>query len=147
MVQSIAKIFGIGKDEEAKKFIDTLIKAGTVGAAAKSVVSGIKQLAKQIPVVKIVNAAVAGSIIAALGEVSVYAFEQIYLGNRSLDELDWLKNLVNKTLSEGVSEKLNDMVKALKESSDAKDAIKVVVDAFGTYEEELASADKLTVTR
>ena len=35
----------------------------------------------------------------------------------------------------------------LKESSDAKDAIKAVVDAFGTYEEELATADKLTVTR
>ena len=147
MVQSIAKIFGIGKDDEAKKFIDTLIKAGTVGAAAKGVVSGIKQLAKQIPVVKIVNAAVAGSIIAALGEVSVYAFEQIYLGNRSLDELDWLKNIVNKTLSEGVSDKLNEMVKTLKESTDAKDAIKAVVDAFGTYEEELATADKLTVTR
>lgn len=147
MVQSIAKIFGIGNDEDAKKFIDTMIKAGTVGAAAKGLLSYIKQIAKKIPGVSIVNAIVAGSIVAALGEIAVYAFEQIYLGNRSLDELDWLKNLVENSLSEGASSRVHEIVDSLKDSSDVKEAVTTIVKSFSELESDLKIADAPTIRR
>ena len=147
MVQSIAKIFGIGNDEDAKKFIDTMIKAGTVGAAAKGLISYVKQVAKKIPGVNVVNAIVAGTIVAGLGEVAVYAFEQIYLGNRSLDELDWLKNLVENAFSDGVSNKVGEVVESLKASSDVKDAATAVMKTFANIETDLKVADKPNIRR
>ncbi len=140
-VQSIARIFGIGDDEEAKKFIDTLIKAGTVGAAAKGVAGYVKQLAKKLPGVNIVNAVVAGSIVAILGEVSIYAFEQIYLGNRTLDELDWIKNLVDNSITKSLKAKMNDVAESLKESSDIKDAREAITKAFGDFVAELEKSE------
>ena len=146
-VQAIARIFGIGKNEEAKKFIDALIDAGTVGAAAKGLVSGIKQLAKKIPGVNVVNAIVAGSIVAGLGEVSIYAFEQIYLGNKSLEDIEWMKKLVEKSVADGFSKKVGEVIDSLKENSEVKDVLAQVIRVFGNLEPDIEATDKLIVTK
>lgn len=146
-IKSIAKIFGIGDDDEAKKFIEALVEAGTVGAAAKGIVSGVKQLAKQIPAVKVVNAAVAGSIVASLGEVAIYAFEQIYLGNKSLDDLEWLKKMTDKSLKDGFAEKIGKVADQLKENSDIKDTIAAILNTFISIEPSSKAIDGPTVTR
>lgn len=44
-----------------------------------------------------VNGIIAGGIIAALGESSVYLFEQIFLGKRHLTTLIGLRNLLNRS--------------------------------------------------
>ena len=146
-VQAIARIFGIGKNEDAKKFIDALIEAGTVGAAAKGLVSGIKQLAKKIPGVNVVNAIVAGSIVAGLGEVAIYAFEQIYLGNKTLEDIEWLKKLAEKSVAESFTAKVSEVIDSLKENSDVKDVLTQVIKIFTNLEPDIEATDKLIVTR
>lgn len=148
-IEAIAKIFGINKDDESKKFIDTLVEAGTVGAAAKGILSGVKQIAKQLPVVKIANAVVAGGIVASLGEIAIYAFEQIYLGNRSLNELEWLKKLTETFLADGLSAKLEEVTNTIKEKdiNDVKEAGTVILNAINSIGAEIYATDRPTVRR
>ncbi len=143
-IEAIARIFGINKDDESKKFIDTLVEAGTVGAAAKGVLSGIKQLAKQLPVVKIANAIVAGGIVATLGEIAIYAFEQIYLGNRSLDELEWLKKLTENFFEEGLNSRIEEVTKTIKDRdiSDVKDVADTMIKYVESLSKEFYKSDK-----
>ena len=98
-VKTISKIYGIDDDEDSREFLETIVTAGTVGLAAKTALSALKA----IPGVNIgaaaLNAIVAGSMVAALGEGAVYAFEQVYLGNKSIDDIDWLKTFLDSKLS------------------------------------------------
>lgn len=59
---------------------------------------GVLSLTKAIPglnlATSVANAVVAGSIVAALCGATIYACEQVYLGNKSADDADWLKRLV-----------------------------------------------------
>ncbi|WP_207657458.1 hypothetical protein [Alkalibaculum bacchi] len=38
----------------------------------------------------VIPAIITGSIVAAIGEGSIYAFEKIYLGEKSVDDIDWV---------------------------------------------------------
>ena len=79
----------------------------------------------------IINAVIAGSIVATLGEVSVYAFEQIYLGNKSLDDIDWIKKVVESKLSKSFVEKVNQIIEKLNdESVDYKTIANMIVKTF-----------------
>ena len=142
-IEAIAKIYGINKDDESKKFIDTLVEAGTISTAAKGALSSFKQVAKQFPVVKVANAVVAGGFVATLGEIAIYAFEQIYLGNRSLDELEWLKNITEVFFKKGLISKLGDVANSLKDkdNTDIKAAVSALLKTFESFSSELSVID------
>lgn len=40
-VNSIAWVYGIGKDEQSKQFLNSIVEVGTVGAAAKALINGL----------------------------------------------------------------------------------------------------------
>lgn len=46
----------------------------------------------QSPAAALVNAVIAGIVMATIGEISVHAYEQVYTGAKTLDDIDWLKN-------------------------------------------------------
>ena len=126
-VNSIAKVFGIGKDEAGKRFLRTLVDVGTVSAGAKALISALKAIPGINIAASVVNSIIAGVIIAGLGEISVYAFEQIYLGNKSIDDLDWIKKFAEKHFSASIVEKIGQSLLNQKDIADKNAVVKNIV--------------------
>ena len=61
----------------------------------------------------ILNAIVAGSIVAAIGEGSQIIFEQIYLGNKSITDTEWVKNLMETTMGKTIAGNVDEIVHIL----------------------------------
>ena len=98
-IKTLAKIYEIKKDGNSEKLFSAIVKAGTISAAAKSLISAVKAIPGINLAAAVVNAVVAGCIVAAIGEATIYAFEQIYLGKKSLLDVDWIKSIVEDKLT------------------------------------------------
>lgn len=102
-VNAIAKIYGVKNDDKSKEFFNTIVQIGTVSLAAKSVISALKA----VPIAgSVLNAIIAGVIVATLGEGSVYVFEQIYLGKKTVDDIDWVTKVMESKLTLELVEKV-----------------------------------------
>ena len=109
-INAIAKIYGIKNDKNSKRFIASLVEAGTVGVAAKAAINALKAIPAINLAASVINAAVAGAIVLGIGEVCVYIYEQIYLGNKSLDDVDWINKIIESKLNKKIIEKINMIV-------------------------------------
>lgn len=112
-INAIAHIYGISKKDGYRKFLESIIDVGAVTTASKLAISALKAVPGLNWGAGLINAVIAGSIVAALGEVSILAFEQIYLGSKTLDDLDWIRKLVESRLSRSFVEKLDQIVEKL----------------------------------
>lgn len=107
-VASIAKLYDIGNDAVAGEFKKTIVEMGTAGLLAKQVADVVKAIPGLNLAAASVNAVIAGIVVAAIGEISIRAYEQVYTGAKTLDNIDWLKKLGddyfgNKTLMSTIS--------------------------------------------
>lgn len=129
-IASIAKIYGIKKDMSSKAFFDAIVEIGTVSAVAKTAIAALKN----IPGINIgaaaLNAIIAGSIVAALGEGSAYAFEQVYLGNKTLADIEWLKNMLEAKLSKNLIPQVTKLLKENGGNLNKKAIAKMVMEIF-----------------
>ena len=109
-INSLAKIYGIKNDKNSKRFLNSVVEAGTVGLAAKAAINALKAIPAINLAASVINAAVAGAIVLGIGEVCVYTYEQIYLGNKSLDDVDWINKIIEAKLNKQIIEKINMIV-------------------------------------
>lgn len=125
-VNALAIIYGIQKNEDSKKFLNSIVEAGTVSLAAKTAIITLKA----IPGVNIgataLNAIIAGCIIAALGEGSIYAFEQVYLGKKTVEDIDWVRKLIESQFSSQFIDKAMMIAQMMTEKAD-KNAVKEAI--------------------
>lgn len=105
-LNALAAIYGLKKGEKSKKFFDTIVDAGTVSVAAKLVISMLKAIPGVNLPASALNAFIAASFIVAIGEVSAYAFEQVFLGEKSFEDIDWVRALVEEKVTSGIVEKV-----------------------------------------
>lgn len=77
-----------------------------------------------------VNATVSGAIAAALGFASMNVFQQIYLGQESIDDIDRSKKVMESELGQGVQEKVTASMQNLSNSSGASEIGKVITEAI-----------------
>ena len=131
-VNAIAKIYGIGKDEKSKQFLNSIVEVGTVGTAAKALISALKAIPGINLGASVINAVIAGVIVAGLGEGSIYAFEQVFLGNKTINDIDWVKKLIESKLSSAIVKKAKPILEKLKDSSDSKAILKTVLELVAT---------------
>ena len=82
-INALAQVYGIKKNEDSKHFFNSIIEVGTVSTAAKAAISGLKAIPGINLAAGVVNAIIAGSFVAAIGEGTIYAFEQVYLGKKT----------------------------------------------------------------
>lgn len=129
-VNSIAKVYGIKNDENSKRFFNSIVEVGTVSIAAKTVISTLKNIPGINIAASILNAAIAGCIIAALGEGTIYVFEQIYLGKKSVNDIDWVTKFLESKLSLEFIEKVTPMLKELGDNVKPKDIAKAIIKLF-----------------
>lgn len=129
-VNGIAHIYGINKDEESSRLLNSIIEVGTVSMAAKTVISTLKGFPGINLGASVLNALIAGGIIAAIGEGSIYVFEQIYLGNKSISDIDWVKKIIESKLSSQLIDNLIALADQISDKTDLKSIAQAILDAF-----------------
>ncbi len=111
-IKAIGKIYGIQNDDKAKELFNQIVEVGTVGAAAKGVISALKAIPGINLAAGVMNAIIAGAFVAGIGEAAVYIFEQIYLGKRNVTDIDWATKIIESKLKDGLFEKIkNELLK------------------------------------
>lgn len=130
LVNGIARIYGIDKGEDSKLFVDTIIEVGTVSAVAKAAISGLKAISGVNIAAALLNAIIAGSIVTAIGEGSIYVFEKIYLGEKSVADIDWVKKVMESELSSQFVEKVTTIINKVSKSGNIKDVGAIIIQTF-----------------
>lgn len=126
LVNGIAKIYEIGKDEKSNQFINSIIEVGTVGVAARTALSGIKAIPGINIAAGALNAIVAAVFVAAIGEGSNYLFEQVYRGEKSLEDIDWAKKIIESKITNETLDKVTKIIKGLDGKVDKESIVKVI---------------------
>lgn len=129
-VNAIARIYGIKNDEKSKQLFSSIVEVGTVSAAARALISALKSIPGLNIGASVLNAVIAGSIVAALGEGTIYIFDQIYLGKKTFQDIDWVKNVLESKLSTEVLEKIKKLLGTADGESDTKKLAKMILDAL-----------------
>ena len=70
---------------------------------------------------------IAGVFVAAIGEGTIYAFEQVYVGNKSVEDIDWVKKLMEGKLQNGLLEKVSAIIATLPENATKNDVTKAII--------------------
>lgn len=120
-VNALATLYGIRQDSASKRLLSTILEVGTVSTAAKAAISALKA----IPGINIgasaLNAAIAGSIVVALGEGALRVFERIYTGEKTLDDTEWAKGFLESRMSKELIAGGTKVVARLSGTSSRKD--------------------------
>lgn len=112
-VGAIAGVYGIKDDDDSKQLIDTIVNVGTVSVAAKGAISMLKTIPGINIAAEVLNAGVAGSIVAAMGLGSAYAFERIYIGEKEASDLEWVQMFMEQQLESDFIKKATAAIEAL----------------------------------
>ncbi len=133
-INAVASVYGINKGEETKRLFNSMVEVGTVSVAAKTIISGLKAIPGLNIAAGILNAVIAGTIIAAIGEGSSFVFEKIYLGEKSVDDIDWIKKILESKLSNQLVDKVNEAFASgqVTNETNIKDIGKILMKIFSS---------------
>ena len=112
-INAIAKVYGLKDETQLQKFKDSVVEVGTVTTAAKAILSNLKNIPGINIAGSVLNAIVAGSIVAALGEGTIYAMEQVYLGKKTFDDVEWVKKLLESNFSQEFIDRVMEAIKEI----------------------------------
>ena len=126
-LNGLARLYGIDKREDSKQFLDSIVQVGTASVVAHSAISAIKAIPGINIAASVLNAIVAASIIAALGEGAVLAFEQVYTGQRSIRDIGWVQRLMAEQFGEGFLGKISGIAQASQAGS-GKDMRQMIIE-------------------
>ncbi len=129
-VNGIAHVYGIDKTKEANQFVNSIVQAGTVSVAAKEAISVIRAIPGINVGAAVLNAVIAAGIVFALGEGTIYAFEQVYLGNKTVEDVDWVKKLIESKITGQFADKVTKVLKQTENSAKPKDIAKNIIKIF-----------------
>lgn len=125
-INALARLYGIDNSEESKRLIKSIVEVGTVSTAAKAVISALRG----IPGIKIapsmLDSIIAGAIVAAIGESSIYVFEKVYTGEKSVEDIEWVKKIMEAKLSPQFIDKVISIVEKIAKGGNAKDTGKLI---------------------
>lgn len=86
-VNALARVYDIPREESVRKIIDAIMQLGVVSMAARGAIGVVDKTVRLRAASTVKSAVIAAVIVAGIGASTAYAFEQIYLGKRSLDDL------------------------------------------------------------
>ena len=114
---ALAKIYSFDKEKGKDIFIKAAIDIGGVSAIGKTIITTLKAIPGIHLAAAILNAAVAGTIVAAIGETSIFIYDQIYTGKKSFNDMEWITNILKERLSpETLTPMLNSFINKLNNS-------------------------------
>ena len=114
-INALASIYDIPQEESVHKILDAMAQLGLVSMAARGAISVLDKGIKLKVTTKVRSAAIAAGIVAGVGICSAYAFEQVYLGKRSVSDLGVARKIREsdawKNISDTVSSNLQKVMK------------------------------------
>lgn len=132
-INGIGMIYGLNNKEQLQKFKDSFVEVGAVTTTAKALISNLKNIPGIQIAGSVLNAIVAGSMVAALGEATIYAMEQVYLGKKTFDDIDWLKKLLESKLSQDLINRVVEIAKIVSKKGgklEIKDIAQIITELF-----------------
>lgn len=125
-INAIASIYGIKNNEESKKFINSIVEVGTISLAAKAAINALKAIPGINLAASVINSIIAASFVAAIGEGSIYAFEKVYLGEKTLADIDWVKKFMESKLSSEFINKSTAAIRDISRGVGGNDPVKII---------------------
>lgn len=133
-LKALARIYEIDEGEQSKKFFSTIIEVGTVSLVARGLIQALKAIPGVNVAASVLNAIIAGAIVTAIGEGSILAFERIYLGQNSINELDWVKKLMEEQMGKTLIERITEGIRQLPAQPSKNDITNFVVTIFNAVQ-------------
>ncbi|NHM17024.1 DUF697 domain-containing protein [Eggerthellaceae bacterium zg-887] len=127
-INAIAKIYEIKDNKDSKRFINSIVEVGTASAAAKAAISALKAIPGVNLAASVLNAVIAAGFVAAIGEGSIYAFEKVYIGEKTVDDIDWIKRFMESKLSNEFIDKATEAIKKVSENGGSNNISAVITD-------------------
>ncbi|MBO4863001.1 MAG: 50S ribosome-binding GTPase [Eubacterium sp.] len=118
-IKSLSKMYEMQFDEKSNLF-QTIIEAGAAGVIGKTALSVLNTIPGINLAAEVLNAIVAGTIVAALGEGCIYVFEKIYLGEKSPDDIEWVKKSMESEVLKKLMSRLNPILTEIQTKSATK---------------------------
>ena len=75
----------------------------------------------------VINAIVTSCVMLAIGEGSVYIFEKIYLGEKSIEDMDWIKNSINSEFAKESTDFVSALSKSISNQTKLSDLPKILL--------------------
>lgn len=125
-INGLARLYEVNKNEASKQFLNTIIEVGTVSVAAKTAISAIKAIPGINIAASVLNAVIAGAIVAAIGQGSIYVFEKIYTGEKSVADIDWVEKAIESSISNEFIGKVESILEQVSKSGNTKEIGKLI---------------------
>ncbi len=131
-VNTIASIYEITKDDKSREFINTIIQVGTASSVITSAASALKAIPGVNLGTSVINAIIAGSIVAVIGEGAVFAFEQVSMGKRTLEDLEWLEKVMKSKFAAKFTKSLYTSFRQISANAKKEEIIQIIKENFFT---------------
>lgn len=125
-INALARLYEIDNSKESKQLIKSIVEVGTVSTAAKAVISALKAIPGINIAERMLNSIIAGAIVAAIGESSIYVFEKVYTGEKSVEDIEWVKKIMEAKLSPQFIDRVITIVEKISKSDNTKDTGKLI---------------------
>lgn len=125
-INALARLYEIDNSMESKQLIKSIVEVGTVSTAAKAVISALKAIPGINIAERMLNSIIAGAIVAAIGESSIYVFEKVYTGEKSVEDIEWVKKIMEAKLSPQFIDRVITIVEKISKSDNTKDTGKLI---------------------
>ena len=89
MMRAVAKTYGIRENSQVNEIVSSILKAGLTTIAGKTLLEQLKLIPGLSVAGSVLNAAAAGIITFAAGEISITMFERVYKGEAEYKAVDW----------------------------------------------------------
>lgn len=112
MLTGVAKVYGIQDEDQSNEIVSTILKVGATTMAGKALLNALKAIPGINVAAGVLNAAVAGTITLAAGEISNILFQKVYTNDIDLKSVDW-----NNEITKMFEDYLPGIIKALRQLS------------------------------
>ena len=89
MMRAVAKTYGIKENSQVNEIVNSILKAGLTTIAGRTLLEQLKLIPGLSVAGSVLNAAAAGIITFAAGEISITMFERVYSGVDENKAVDW----------------------------------------------------------
>ena len=89
MMRAVAKTYGIKENSQVNEIVSSILKAGLTTIAGRTLLEQLKLIPGLSVAGSVLNAAAAGIITFAAGEISITMFERVYSGVEENKAVDW----------------------------------------------------------
>lgn len=93
MLTGISKVYGIQDKDTSNEIMDTILKVGATTMAGKALLNALKAIPGIKVAAAVMNAAVAGAITLAAGEISNVLFQKVYMNELDLSSVNWTEEI------------------------------------------------------